>query len=277
MRLHADRIGVHPDSLASDGKGKYTYIDDTRQMICLIQAKTPAVVQHLKEMIDFHRRETEETSLKFSNLSQEELASWREGRPGFRLLYELSYWNDLAKWLMFMQDEKKKYSIEFEYGADRLPNWITINFEEITLGFHLFREELPKIIPSLATVDSPLAVHQVQEEMIESIDYDKATGCLIVTPAKGVKTEAKPGIPVYDWLFVPNDGFYPIQQHAMVEKTRWCGSQISELLDKHLEVIQGFLKGRRSTPGSPCAFSMPFRSIRIGTCTLSVIYIKLAI
>ena len=149
MRLYADRIGVHPDSLATDGKGKYTYIDDQRKLICSIQAKTPGAVKRLKEMIDFRRRETEETSLKFSNLSQEELASWREGRPGSRLLYELSYWNDLAKWLMLMQDEKKNPLIRFE-GGD-LPNWIEIKFDEVDLGFHLDREELVKIIPSLAT------------------------------------------------------------------------------------------------------------------------------
>ena len=87
--------------------------------------------------------------------------------------------------------------------------------------------------------------------MIESIVYEKATGCLIVTPAKGVKTEAKAGIPVYDWLFVPNEGFYPVRQNAMVEKTRWCGTQISELLDKHLDVIQGLLKGEEIHAGKP--------------------------
>ncbi len=255
LRLFADRIGVHPDNLASDGKGKYTYIDEQRQLICFIQGKTPKAVQQLKEMIDFRRRETEETSLKFSNLTQEELASWREGRPGSRLLYELSYWNDIAKWLMLLQDEKKKYEVRFEYGSDQLPNWISLSFDEVELGFHLFKEELSKVIPALATVDSPLKVHQVQEELIQSITYDRSSACLVITPVQGVDVEAKKGVAFDEWLFVPDDGFYPLKQHAMMGKIRWYGKQISELFDKHLDVVQGLLQGEAIHPSTPLKFS----------------------
>lgn len=255
LRLYADRIGVHPDNLSSDGKGKYTYIDEQRQLICVIQAKTAQSVQKLQEMIDFRRRETEETSLKFSNLTQEELASWREGRPGSRLLYELSYWNDLAKWLMLLQDEKKRYTVRFDYGKEQLPNWVSIAFDEVEMGFHLFKEELAKIVPALATVDSPLSVHQVQEELIEKITYDKAAGCLIVIPAKGTKLEAKKGVSFEEWLFVPGDGFYPIRQHTMMGKDRWCGLEVSDLLDKNLDLVQSLLKDEVINAAVPLKFS----------------------
>lgn len=236
LRLYSDRIGVHPDSLAASGSGKYTYYSDQGALICSIKGKTAGAKQRLKEMIDFRRRETEETSLKFSNLSQEEIASWREGRPGSRLNYELSYWNDLAKWLMLLQDEKKKYTIRFKY--EELPTWITISFDEIELEFTLFPEELPKIIPSLATVNSPLVVHQVEEEMIEAITYDKVSGCMSVIPAKGTTIPKKEGLQVEEWLYVPREGFYLIHQHAIVEQKKWCGKQVGELLDKHQDLLK---------------------------------------
>jgi hypothetical protein len=58
------------------------------------------------------RYETEENSLKFSNLSEEELAHWNRGTPTPQLAFELSSWSDLAKVMMLLQ-EKKEPSIEF--------------------------------------------------------------------------------------------------------------------------------------------------------------------
>ncbi len=48
---------------------------------------------------------TEETSIKFSNLSDEELLLWREGRPPPLLRYELSPLSDLMKWCFLKEEE----------------------------------------------------------------------------------------------------------------------------------------------------------------------------
>ncbi|MBS0654253.1 MAG: DEAD/DEAH box helicase, partial [Verrucomicrobia bacterium] len=52
--------------------------------------------------------ETEETSIKFSNLTDEELERWRQGRPSQQLRYELSPLSDLAKWL-FLEVTKGQF------------------------------------------------------------------------------------------------------------------------------------------------------------------------
>lgn len=56
------------------------------------------------ELLKPKPEETEETSIKFSSLSEEDLDRWRTGRPTIRLRYELSFFSDLAKW--FLQSKK---------------------------------------------------------------------------------------------------------------------------------------------------------------------------
>src|SRR5262249_36221755 len=138
--------------------------------------------EKLREIFQERRIETEESSLKFSNLPSEEIILWREGRPSFQLKYELSFWSDLAKWLMLMQDNGEKYEIDFSYSAEKLPNRITVKFPEIKLEFALTQAVLHKIIPPLSTVSSPLIVHFAEERSIQEILYDKEKKELRIIP-----------------------------------------------------------------------------------------------
>ncbi|MFS8564096.1 MAG: hypothetical protein LVR00_07215 [Rhabdochlamydiaceae bacterium] len=53
--------------------------------------------QKIKEIVIERSAETEETSLKFSNLSPEKLKLWKEGMPSHQLQYELSFWSRSSK------------------------------------------------------------------------------------------------------------------------------------------------------------------------------------
>jgi len=71
------------------------------------------LVTSLEKTVCCREEETEETSIKFSNLSEKELEDWYKGVASPRLRFELSQYGDVAKYL-FLQDvkEKGRYSIE---------------------------------------------------------------------------------------------------------------------------------------------------------------------
>ncbi len=255
-RLFADRIGYHPDALQIQGDGSYTCTDNTNRLICELHGQTPQAVAHLKELIEYRKRETEETSLKFSNLSQEEITLWREGRPGSRLRYELSYWNDLAKWMMLLQDRDEPYRIDFQYSENGIPKWLEVSFQELDAKFYLYDQELHRLIPALATVKSPLKVYQIQHEMIEKIIYDQEKGSLQIIPTKEAEFfEQKQGISIGGWNFVEGDGFYPTQQHELIDKGHLLGKDVGEAFDKYLDIVSPLLEGEKIYKSSPVRFS----------------------
>lgn len=190
--------------------------------------------------------ETEETSLKFSNLSPEELQLWREGRPSEHLQYELSFWSDLAKWWMRLEEEGEKYTLSFE-EKNELPQWITLRFAAVQAGFYIARVDWPAIIPALATVHSPLAVH-TREHRITKITYDPTQSCFhIARKGEGQRTKEK-GIRVGDWTFVPGKGFYPGEIDPIFDQPIIPKDKIGAVLEKHLSLMEEYLVGTTIHP-----------------------------
>ncbi|NGX38572.1 MAG: hypothetical protein K1000chlam2_01746, partial [Chlamydiae bacterium] len=88
----AERHGYEPTCLKRGNEG-YEVYSQTGKRLFLIRVKKGKTQKQLDEILFKRPVETEETSLKFSNLPQEELALWREGRPSEHLRYELSSWS----------------------------------------------------------------------------------------------------------------------------------------------------------------------------------------
>lgn len=246
-RLYADRMGYDTELLKQAGKGHFTCHSVGGKSVFFVKAKTPSAIAHLKEIIQHRKVETEETSLKFSNLSQEEIVLWREGRPPPQLSYELSFWSDLAKWAFTLQEQKSPYEISFETPPHRIPNILIVRFDDLELGFYLSEANLPSIIPALATVKSPLKVHNAPQDTIRRIMYDKNAACLLIEAQELVKpkTTLKTGIPLSGWLYVPVDGFYVRDQHSLLSTPVLSGKQLSQALTEHHQVIKPLLEGAK--------------------------------
>ncbi|MBA2727421.1 MAG: ATP-dependent helicase, partial [Parachlamydiaceae bacterium] len=105
-----ERWGGSSSRLQKKGKGHYVCLSSSGKAVFWIKAKNKEAIKILNDFLDPQKAESEETSLKFSNLSQEELMLWREGEPSPALKYELSFWSDFAKWMMLLQDCGEKYS-----------------------------------------------------------------------------------------------------------------------------------------------------------------------
>lgn len=250
-RLYVESLGDDPSLLKHHRQGQYSYQTITGKLIFEVEAKDEKAAFQLKEIFEHRQDDTEETSIKFSNLSQEELKLWRQGTPSPHLRYELSYWCDLARLLMLKQEANETYEISFEYSKQGIPNLISINFETLSLRFYLSAANLPCIIPTLATVNSPLKVYDAPEEEIKRIIYDKKEGCLRVEASSPfenielqiVKNRKKTGISIGAWTFVSSDGFYAQDPHWLLAKKSFCGADLSKAILEHSNLIGDLLEG----------------------------------
>lgn len=245
FRLCSDRFGDMPDQFVRKGKGHYIIRED-KQVLLDLHALKEDSVKRLHDLIEERRPETEETSLKFTNLTQEEISLWRAGRPSSELRYELSIWNDLAKWFFIDQDMKKPYQIDFEY-EEQLPAVIKIHFDEVALTLALRTEDLPSLIPALATVNSALRVHHEGHEALEALEYHPDHGSLeLISKTKVAKKtpfDKAKAIEIGDWFFVPGDGFYTRQHDEELLPGVLSGREIDHFLTKERVLAQKLIRG----------------------------------
>lgn len=237
-RLYVEKIQDPDSDFIKIAPGSYRYPSSKQPLQFGIKAKTAECTAWLTEAVERRVDETEATSLKFSNLSEEELQLWREGRPSPDLRYLLSFWNDLAQRLFVQQDEGVPYEIRFE-GTGPVPHQIAIDFPDLKLIFTLTEDELAGLIASLSTVQSPLVVHDPLEEGIQRMTYDSAKGVLQLEPSEA--SIKRQGQPVGPWLYVPGEGFYWRESHPLLKNLDLSGDQIPQFLREHPSLVRRLL------------------------------------
>ena len=246
-RIYAEQLGSSPSILTHAQQGNYTYQISNEIPVLSIKALTPAAIERLETLISRRPEETEETSIKFSNLSEEEILMWQEGKPSLQLRYDLSYWSDLAKWLIQLQEDGQEYRILFKYSKEQLPCWIQINFNELEIGFCLSETDLLSVIPSLGTVDSPLKVYYDNNEGISCITYDKENGVLHVEAEKIDQPQVKKRsvkrqpIGLDGWTYIPKEGFYAEEPHILLQTPLLKDEELSNALNEYGRFISKFL------------------------------------
>ena len=97
FQMASKRHGYDTDCLVQDEKGRFHCESQTKKRLFTIEASTVKAKTKLQDIVGSRVVETEETSLKFSNLTAEEIAQYRAGQASHPLKFELSFWSDLAK------------------------------------------------------------------------------------------------------------------------------------------------------------------------------------
>jgi superfamily II DNA or RNA helicase len=242
-QIASHRHGYDASILKKEGESFEAHSAVGKKLFFLkpLSEKTKKYVDHLL----FNRTlETEETSLKFSNLPHNELQLWKQGRPSPKLRYELSFWADLAKWWMQLQDSGHAYEIEFGYEEGPIPKWITIRFlKELETGFYLAEVNWPKVIPSLANVTSPLIVSEHSYRSIEKMHYDPQKREMQID-FKGEEKEETPkeeGIQIGEWIFVPQSGFFPGKLDPLLQERVLTQNKLALLLKRHAKLVKKYL------------------------------------
>lgn len=243
FQMASRRHGYGTDCLVKKEAGYYLCESTTKKRLFSLEGLTEAAKKRLDELIFERVEETEETSIKFSNLSAEELALWKEGRATHALRYELSFWSDLAKWVMWMVDSKEPCAIEFAGKEGGLPHEALIRIEALRIEVYISDANWPWIIPSLATVRSNLQVIDREETLIESIHYDEKKKCLQICQKREIEHEEKrrKGIPVGEWLYVEGHGFYRQRADPLLEHKSIEADQIGPLLTRSSKTIEKWL------------------------------------
>lgn len=228
--------GYGSELLRREAPGRYRLGD-----VVSLEATGKDARRHLESILEKRVEETEKTSIKFSGLSEEEIARWREGRPSAALLFELSFWADLAKWFTVLQDAGEGCDIVFSYDSEGIPNGISVDFDEIHASFALDRTRLSSIIPALGRVRSPLQVH-VYDEAGCQVVYDKIGHRLLVVRQDAGRGLVQ-GIPIGDWIFVPRDGFYPVTTPSVLNRDSIPAEEIAETLSREGKTVARLLQG----------------------------------
>lgn len=246
-RLYAQKIGYESDALVPEGQRTYRYYTPSGKRVFEVIAKSDKVHKQLMELLEIRPRQTEETSMKFSNLSEKELALWRQGKPSHALLYTLSFWSDLAKWLFIMQDRAEPYEVSFSYTERGLPSRLRVLFPQLELEFFLPERSLVQLIPALGSIRSPLVVRGAEEAAIEKMHYDAATGDLYIHRKAALSshheiTENSPIIDLEGWRYVPQEGFYACEEHPVLSASCLKGEDISELFRHYNALVQEYLQ-----------------------------------
>ncbi len=245
-QMASRRHGYDTSCLKGGLTTQFQAFSTTKKKLFSLKALNAQGRQILKDSIVDRKPQTEETSLKFSNLPPEELALWKEGNPSHFLSYELSFWSDLAKAGMLLQEEGEKYQIDFHYDKTPLPKEITIQFPQLKFTFYIAEANWPQLIPALATVVAPLKTYEFSHEQIQRLFYDplKRVFNLDITSSETEDKNLKT-YPIGEWSFVPEKGFFPAKIDPLLKEKVIPASQIGEFLHRHQYLVKTHLAGTK--------------------------------
>lgn len=250
FRLFASKLGYENEVLKEETPNCFIYRSVTGKELLRIEARDAEGIETLRRLIKERAIETEETSLKFSNLSEKEIHLWREGRPSLELMYRLSFWNDFAKWAMLEQEMGKLEEIKFHTPPGQLPNGMRITFDHLSLDFYLAEANLPKIIPALKDINSEYTVVNFEEELVEDVFYEEKTGLIRIKHKKDYKEkqmfslnesiEILPGVSPGQskWIFVPERGFFKLAVNGILGKETLAERDVNKFFNEHLSLLK---------------------------------------
>lgn len=203
---------------------------------CAITPLNQKGEKELRERLLHRPVETEETSLKFSNLPSDEIRRWKEGRPSRKLSFQLSFWNDLAHWLMLEQELGHPFKVTFDDDEEGFPFRIHVSFSDVQGWIEIERKWWVDLVPVLESVQAPLAVQSVQKS-IKAIQFDEENlQFKIVADSMNRELDedlAKRGIPIGEWIYLPQIGFFPKEKHPLLLQSL----SVEETLDKYGDLV----------------------------------------
>lgn len=237
------QLGTDTGILKREEETPSTYFSSGGENSFSIRVKTSKGKELLDEYLFKRAIETEENSLKFSNLSSEELSLWKKGTPTQKLQYELSFWSDLAKWMFLKQLFLERYEIDFLEGDKGVPKKVRSLFADIEVEFSIAQDSWDLLIPSLKEVNSPLQVREFREIQIEKISYDPQSKEISIETLPPIKEQEirSEGVKLGNWEFQSGRGFLPLKTPPLLKQKVVRKDQIGELLSNHYEIVKKYL------------------------------------
>lgn len=179
--------------------------------------KCTGKIEPMLAIIAKNEGQTEENSIKFSNLSDEDLREWNEGRPPSHLSFELSPFTDICKYL-FILYERQHAEINFEADLT-LPMRVTLHYHDFVCTFAL-PSNLQNFLDSLLFCKTNLKIEHFGGKHFQGISILNDSFSLALTGVE-IDLSNKAALPSSDWYFIENFGFVrklnESIQHPMTE------------------------------------------------------------
>lgn len=247
MQMAAKRHGYEVACLRPLKERGYYAESLSKKKLFMISPLTKKGEKQLNEIVLNRVLQTEETSLKFSNLSSEELSLWREGKPSHLLQYELSFWSDLGKWLMVLDEQGLAYQIDFFPAQKSLPKELTVSFREVSVSFYIAEVNWEEIVPALASMKSSIPIYPYQNLVFDQIIYDQQKKVFLIDTHQvendffpSLKEDAKSHV-LGGWIFHPDVGFYAKEVDELLKHHAIPSKLVSEMLMRHSTLLQKYL------------------------------------
>ncbi len=245
--IGAKRHGYDEGVLSEDEDGLYIESNSGRRLFALKSLRRRGE-QFLDEFIRQRVEETEETSIKFSNLPLDELELWRKGTPSHALQYDLSFWSDIAKFLFLRQHFGENYSLEFKKEDERFKVAHVVS-SDLDLSIYIAESNWNSLIPTLATIASPYKYHEMVNVAFDRILYDEKTGQfrlhVIRKNAAVPKQESEYG----KFVYVEGVGFFPQKNDPLLSKQIIEPRFVPTFLDRYRLLIEQYCHNTRIHPG----------------------------
>jgi len=235
-RILGDHSGYEERFLKKKADGSYAYHNEAAFEVT---THTVEARERLFSLVENRLKETPENSIKFSNLSQEEIGWWREGRPSPNVRYALSFWSDLAKWMM---QEAEGKNLFFEEDDEGYPTHIETRFPSFSARFKITKKDLEQLIPTLENVDSPLRLFHNGEEKVERITFDSKNFSFTIAHSTQVFANYEHTARLLrGWAYVPGIGFYPKNGKSLLSHSFISREEATQFLDQFASQIAHYI------------------------------------
>lgn len=209
-----------------------------------IEGSNKSTITKLHQLIEQHPESHEENSIKFSALSELEIARWKRGETTINLQFELSFWADLAKWFLELAQEKQSYTISFEEEKGQLPHLVVVAFKELKFSMQLTRANWHRLIPSLTTVKAPLAQFADREKIVRQILFFPLERVMRATYSNNPNWDCKAlQIPIENFTYLQGRGFFPKEESSFTHSEVLDAAHIAYLLGTQRKFLESKLKG----------------------------------
>lgn len=243
FQIVAARHGYSQEALIREGNTFYCLLENGDKSFS-IHFKTPEAVEKAEEWIVHRKVETEETSIKFSNLDPKELELWRKKRPSRAFQYELSVWSDLARWAMVLEDRGNKVDMSFKEYEQGLPKVIQIRMEPFDLEVQVAKADWPELISTIGNYQNEIKIFPFKDVVIEKVTYDEERRAFVIESKNLPIKEAKNGVIEWEeWIFRPKVGFFPKKGDVLLQKGIIEEKDVSFFLTKYGALIEEYLEG----------------------------------
>ena len=237
----ARRHGFSPK--VTKNKSGFTLKSSSDKGLFSIKAKDDEGKAKLDEFVFNRVEETEENSIKFTNLSTDEYTKYKEGRPSIDLQFELSMWSDFAKWLLFLTSQGKGYRLSFDGDGTKLPTELKVEFDSIEFSLYLAKANWQELLPVLKQIDSPMPVYDFGTFNISKMSYDPVEKYIELEKEEFEFPAKSKVVDLGGWDFRPHYGFFPHEDDPLFDEDVIEANDLEELFRRHLPLLQSKLEG----------------------------------